>query len=257
MTIAEYVKEYRQKNALSQREFAKILGVTDMTVSRIEAGQNYISLKVADALSKLMNWEDFGLLNQRDPQVAKIKRVFFEKHPEYIVENAMEAAHNWREDFCEAVDASLKINNFTFVGSPQKVAFPCDRLYFNGETQKYWAFFFSFAINQNAAYTSTYSQFLSALGYTQIISETHIHKISLVTSLMTNHHFYEDVELHKPYNLACDFSIFPHSSADRLHTEIDLSLLGDGRGLFDMDSPDADIRAREIERFSKWKRSLL
>lgn len=39
MTLGERIIEYRAKNNLTQKEFAEKVGVTNITISRIEAGR--------------------------------------------------------------------------------------------------------------------------------------------------------------------------------------------------------------------------
>ena len=267
MTIAEYLKEYRKKMGISQQELAKIFGVAVMTVCRIEGGQNYLSPKVIDRLVDLMKWEDFNLLNGNEPSVEKMKRAFIEKYPEYSTEMAKsakaikldsETLHIRIKKICDDIDSLLLRNDFTLVEDSPDGKYSCDRIYNNELTQKRWAFFFPSHLSSHLNGFIGYGMNIcTAIGYTYLTHDTNIRKVSVITELDEVDSFYRTQRPYRLHELPCDFSFIPYCAADFLHTEIDLSLLGDGRGLFDMDSPDADIRTREIERFSKWKRSLL
>lgn len=57
ISISEKVKEYRQKNNLSQGEFGKILGVSAQAVSKWEHGICYPDITFLPNIAKILGCE--------------------------------------------------------------------------------------------------------------------------------------------------------------------------------------------------------
>ena len=76
MKLEDHLSAYLQKNGLSQRALAKILGVSDMTISRIESGQNFrITNAIYEALIKIISPSDILNLEETSPAVRRLKHL--------------------------------------------------------------------------------------------------------------------------------------------------------------------------------------
>lgn len=56
-TIIKKMKDYRKKNKISQRDFAKMVDISSAHYNRVERGVNHISLKNAIKIGKVLKFE--------------------------------------------------------------------------------------------------------------------------------------------------------------------------------------------------------
>lgn len=262
LTIAEFIKDYRKKYGLTQRDFARMLDVSDMTVSRIEAGQPYLSTKVLTSLAEIISPTDIQLLSTDDPQIEKLKRVYVERHPDFDQTSLLETPSQMTDfqrsgQLGSQITTFLKSHNFDAVYPDDGLILGTLHVY-NAVLKKSWVIFSDYhSIDNEKIIFNDLPIYLSALGYTYLISGTNVKKVSVITGASPNDTFLEKILSYQTYALPCDFSIiFAHSNGS-LYREMDLSIFGDGRGLFDFASPDETIRYQAIDSFTRWKRSLL
>ncbi len=60
-SISEAIKAYRLRHGLSQKKFAKILGIDPTTLARWEKGKSTQTKKLGKRLVDLLNGPDFGV----------------------------------------------------------------------------------------------------------------------------------------------------------------------------------------------------
>lgn len=62
ITFAKYLKSQRQRQKLSQVQFAKLLGCAQATIAYYEAGRHLPSHEVAERISEILRDSDTALL---------------------------------------------------------------------------------------------------------------------------------------------------------------------------------------------------
>ncbi len=55
ITIANRIKEYRQNHNLTQKEFAKLIGISPQAISKWEREQGYPDISLLPILAELLN----------------------------------------------------------------------------------------------------------------------------------------------------------------------------------------------------------
>lgn len=63
LVIGERVKKLRKRNDFTQEEFAEELGISRMTVSRIENGTTSLNMKILSKMSQVLQVSENEILN--------------------------------------------------------------------------------------------------------------------------------------------------------------------------------------------------
>ena len=63
LVIGERVKKLRKRNDFMQEEFAEELGISRMTVSRIENGTTSLNMKILSKMSQVLQVSENEILN--------------------------------------------------------------------------------------------------------------------------------------------------------------------------------------------------
>lgn len=265
MTLAEYLKQYRDTNRVSQRELADILATSPAKISRIECGENIrLSKELLSKMADLNPNIDFSAVELPKPKKTTLSaKQLLEPDPFSFYQHVLDL--RFRE-VNEPSAAEIKKANQLFIKSLESISeqitsvlqyekirnykmftqfgFPLHAMEGNG---KMWAFDLLFDIDAFA------EKDLPAVIYQARVRALErcsrfFNKISLVLKAERKYieAIYKALALSVPYDMPCDFSILLYSEeTEKIVYEYNIVHHYDGAGLFDLCVPDKCKKAQE------------
>lgn len=243
MTISEAVFEYRKKNKVSQRDLAKLLGVTDSVIHRIESGQTFrLTESVRTGLRSILTPEQIESLDETNDAVVQLKR-------------SESVTHKIRETsrIVQASESNLRqLEKLGYsISQPQLSPYMLNVFdFFVGNANKSWY------ISASGCNISIYHNRMSltdlfwrTYGAASCINS--INKLSFIFRMDVSAHLQEQKKYLFPHDLPFDVSIlYFNENLSRLDKEVILHRAPAGKGFYDFESPET--RERDQYEYIQW-----
>jgi len=275
MTLSEVVKAYRKSNSLTQRELAKRMQVTDMTISRLESSDSArLSDKVIVALSEILSAEELEKVDKdyrNNANYIRIRRLVdlraerknpFYKSEEQLMQESLAnyymATGNGTEydetlygDSTPIICECLQKIDFERIEEENDDKHGFSLRFANKETEKKWFLDYMFAWSNIG--TDNIISFIRH-GYGKCCTPE-IHKYSIVVDQDIRPHLEDIKKYAAPNNLHCDVSFLLYSTQyKKIVGEVNLKINRDGNGIFDLDILEKKEASQEA--YIQWSMML-
>ena len=255
MSIGTFLKEYREANKLRQQDLANRFEVTNMTISRLESGKQVVlSPKMVKNIGSLLTAADIEKFDENDAQEKKLIAFFNrgEQGPDAPWDRTEDLT--WHKEILTLLDSKMQQIGF-YTNDGQSGYFSYLRLYYNPALNKYWAISEPFFMRKDLLQRHLFSSYIHTLG--RACFDPFLNKISFLTASENwNDSYLTNLLKPAPERVPCDISMLFVNQEGIVDGERDLYVFKDGKGLFDLDSPDLAVREKAASLFAKWKLSL-
>lgn len=253
MSIGTFLKTFRDRRSITQKQLSEMLEVNVMTVSRLESkDQVVLTPKMVEKIAGILNDEDLASLNPTDPQENKILN-YKKFETQSSVSRTAQSKKVWSADIKGQIDTLMEKVGYTFLDSGGSTL-----VYQNQTNEKFWVVM---CLSWDPTLPSDKSdnikrQLIFRVGKTLLYDDGFVE--NKITIAVPNS--FDEIKHQLPYcipeYLPFDISILHFGDDGTIQQETYLRCNTDGCGIFDLDVEDTAISAQAGKDYAAWTRAV-
>lgn len=250
MSIGTFLKAFRDRKSITQKQLSEMLGVNVMTISRLESkDQVVLTPRMVSKIAGILDDKDLENLNPTDPQEKKILE-YRKFEGQSSVSRSIQSKKVWSADIKDQIDALMKKVGYTFLDGGQNTL-----LYQNQANGKRWIVI-GFSWDVSLPSDNIRRLLCFRVGKTLLYDDGFIE--NRITIAVPNS--FDEIKSQLPHQipgyLPFDISILHFGDDGTIQQETCLHCNTDGRGIFDLDVDDTAVSVQALKDYVAWTRAV-